>query len=512
MATGNFKDLFKNVRLTTFSAVLSILTVLLFNLTFFHRAAQHIEPGFNGIAIMACLAVLMLVINFFAYYLILYLGRFVGKVIIAILFILNSVCLYFINTYDVLLDDTMMGNIYNTNYTEATSYFSVDAILYILVFGVLPCILIFATKINYGSLKRFFASIGIALLAGIAVAFANMSNWPWVDRNSTELGSVILPWSYVVNTFRYNAEQREMNREEILLPDAEITDSRKDIVVLVIGESARRDHFSLYGYERDTNPLLSSTENLKAYKAVSNGTYTIAGVKAILSHEDSGKLYEILPNYLNRAGAEVIWHTSNWGQPPLHFENYRNRDDLKKEYPEINIDYDECLLAGLKEAVEATAKDKVLIVLHTSISHGPLYSSKYPKEFETFSPVSTSVEMSSVDRSELLNAYDNSIIYTDYILTKIISDLKAMPEWRSCMMFVSDHGESLGENNLYMHGVPMSIAPAEQYEIPFIVWTSDAGTQYKEKESLTQFSVFHSVLDFLSISSPVYDEKLNIFE
>lgn len=507
-----FKGLFKDVSLTAFSALLSVLTVLFFNLDFFKRAVQHIEPGFNGIAIIACLVILMLIINFFAYYLILYLGRFVGKVIIAILFILNSVCLYFINTYDVLLDDTMMGNIFNTNYSEATSYFSVDAVLYIIVFGVLPCILIFATKLKYGSLKKFFASIGIALLAGIAVAFANMSNWPWVDRNSTELGSVIIPWSYVVNTFRYRAEQKELNREEIPLPDAEITNDEKDIVVLVIGESARRDHFSLYGYERDTNPLLSATENLKAYEAVSNGTYTIAGVKAILSHEDSGKLYEILPNYLYRNGAEVVWHSSNWGQPPLHIEKYRNRDDLKKEHPDIDIDFDECLLAGLKEDIATTDKNKVLIVIHTSISHGPLYSSKYPKEFETFSPVSTSVEMSSVDRSELINAYDNSIIYTDYILSKIISGLKAMPEWRSCMMFVSDHGESLGENNLYMHGVPISIAPAEQYEIPFIVWTSDAEAHYKQKESLTQFSVFHSVLDFLGISSPVYDEELSIFE
>lgn len=504
--------IFKEVRLPLFSAVLSLLTVLLFNIPFFTHACKHIEPGFNGIAIIVCLVLLMLIINFFAYCIILFLGRTVGKVIIGILFILNSVCLYFINTYDVLLDDTMMGNIFNTNYAEATSYYSPDALLYILLLGVLPCIYIFAAKVNYGTLKKFFANIGAALLAGIVIAFANMSNWTWVDRNSTELGSIILPWSYVVNTFRYSAEQREMNREEILLPDATIADGRKDLVVLVIGESARRDHFSLYGYERMTNPLLSEKEGLKAYDAVSNGTYTIAGVKAILSHEDSGKLYEILPNYLFRNGAEVIWRTSNWGQPPLHIEKYMNLNDLKQKFPEVDTDYDECLLAGLREEIGSTDKDKVLVVLHTSICHGPLYSSKYPPEFEQFSPVSTSVEMSTVDKGELINAYDNSIIYTDYLLNRIIEGLKSMPQWRSCMMFVSDHGESLGENNLYMHGVPISIAPREQYEIPFIIWTSDPTIGYKERECLTQFSVFHSILDFMDIQSPVYNEELNIFE
>ena len=118
--------------------------------------------------------------------------------------------------------------------------------------------------------------------------------------------------------------------------------------------------------------------------------------------------------------------------------------------------------------------------------------------------------MSTSPVGELVNAYDNTVLYTDYLIHSIIEDLKSLPEWRTSMIFVSDHGESLGENNLYMHGVPISIAPAEQIEIPFIVWTSD-GTPLKENDVLTQHHVFHSVLNFLSVDSPAYDESMNIF-
>jgi len=154
-----------------------------------------------------------------------------------------------------------------------------------------------------------------------------------------------------------------------------------------------------------------------------------------------------------------------------------------------------------------------LIVLHTSTSHGPSYSKKYPPQFETFKPVCNSVELGNCSQTELINAYDNTIIYTDYILNNIIENLKQLKEYKSTMMFVSDHGESLGEKNLYMHGLPISIAPKEQYEIPFIVWLSDnSSKQLKPHKTLSQNHVFHSVLNFLNIESPIYKEEMNIFK
>jgi lipid A ethanolaminephosphotransferase len=219
-----------------------------------------------------------------------------------------------------------------------------------------------------------------------------------------------------------------------------------------------------------------------------------------------------LPNYLYRNNVDVIWRTTNWGEPPIHIKNYQTRETLIPNYKGEGANYDEILLSGLKEQIAASKKNKILIVLHTSTSHGPTYNKKYPAKFETFKPVCNSVELGNCSQTELINAYDNTIVYTDYILHTIIEDLKQLKDYNSTMLFVSDHGESLGEKNLYMHGVPLSIAPKEQYEIPFIVWLSNNSRQLKPISTVSQNHVFHSVLSFLSVKSPIYNEELNIYK
>lgn len=504
--------LFGDVRLSLVSAVLSLLNVAMFHAPFFGYAAENVEKGFNGGLIMVSLVLLMLLLNYLAFYLILYLGRIVGKILLSFLFIGSSIGYYFIRTYDVMIDDTMMGNVFNTNYSEASAYYSASALLYVLFMGILPSVLLFITKIDYGRLKGFFKNIGYTLVVCIVIAFVNITNWPWIDRHSTVGGSLVLPWSYVINSFRYQNSVREANREEIILPDATITDDVKSVVVLVIGESARRDHFSLYGYERETNPRLSRIDGLKAYKANSSATYTTAGVKAILEYRDCGELYEILPNYLFRNGVDVVWRSSNWGQPPLHIDRYQTSTDVAAQYEGVSDSLDESLIAGLRNLVETSQKNKMLIVLHTSTSHGPAYTTRYPPEFELFKPVCNTVEMSKCPHDQLMNAYDNTIVYTDYLLSEVIGQLQSLTDWKSCMIYVSDHGESLGEKNLYMHGVPMSVAPAEQYEIPFIVWRSDGTDSCRQLDLIGQHHVFHSVLRFLGIGSPVFDDGYCIFD
>lgn len=496
--------------LTVVSIVLSIFTAVAFHVPFFRQALANIEGGFNGVMIIGGLGIIMLALNFFFYYLLLYIGRIVGKFILAISFIGNAITLYFINTYEVLVTDQMMGNVFNTQFSEASGFFSPAFIFYILLLGVPPCIYIFCRKFEYGSCKRFFANIGIALGTIIAVVGLNLKNTTWIDRNSTELGSLLMPWSYTVNSVRFWNAERRRNAEEIKLPDAALTDSTKQVCVLIIGESARRDRFSLYGYERLTNPLLAQ-DSVTSLIANASATYTTAGVKAIVDHAPTGKLYEILPNYLFRTGIDVVWRTNNWGEPPVHIEKYRKAEDIKQMYPEADAAYDGILLEGLVDEVKSSGKDKVFIVLHTSTSHGPTYNKKYPAEFEKFIPVCNTVEMSKVDPAELNNAYDNSILYTDYLIHNTIEAMKVLDDWSSCVLFVSDHGESLGENNLYMHGVPMSMAPREQVEIPFIVWTSDINQRVKEQE-VGHYHVFHSVLDFFGVDSPIYNSNMTIFE
>lgn len=500
----------RNISLSLFAAILSAFTLFAFHFPFFSYVAGNVTGGFNCFVIMASLVLMMFTLNYFVYYLVLFLGRIVGKCILAFTFLADAVTLYFINSYEVLINSKMMGNVFNTRYSEASGFFSWSLIAYIVFLGIIPSLYIVLQRVDYGKWKKFFGNTGIALGTVIVLALVNMTNWPWIDRNASVMGSLIMPWSYTINTFRWYNSERQRNQQEILLPDAVIASESKDVCVLVIGESARRANFSLYGYERLTNPLLAG-DSVTALIAEAAATYTTEGVKAILDHKATGKLYEILPNYLHRAGADVQWRTSNWGEPPVHIDSYLNIHDIKKKHPEANEHYDEILLEGLGDAIRNSPEDKTLIVLHTSTSHGPTYFRKYPEEFNVFTPVCTTVEMSKANRDELINAYDNTILYTDHILHSVIDTLRNIPDRRSCMIFVSDHGESLGEGNLYMHGVPLSVAPKVQTEIPFIVWTSDSTLSVDPGKSVSQYHVFHSVLRFLDVDSPVYNPDFDIF-
>jgi len=454
----------------------------------------------------------MIVLNSFVFYIILFLSRIVGKSLLVLFFIINAIAIYFVNTYGVIIDKSMVGNILNTNFNESSSFFSMKLIIYLVLFGILPSVYIIKTKIINVTLKRFAITSSLTLLFVALLIFANASNWLWIDKNSKQLGALAMPWSYSVNTMRFYIHKHKKNEKEILLPNATIADNKKSIVVLVIGESARSQNFSLYGYKKNTNPLLSKVDNLFSFKATSCATYTTAGVKCILEHKNSNDLYEILPNYLNRNNVDVIWRTTNSGEPPIHIKNYQTRESLALNCKGDGCNYDEVLLTNLKEQILASKKNKILIVLHTSTSHGPTYSKKYPTQFETFKPVCNSVELGNCSQQELINAYDNTIVYTDYILYNVIENLKALKEYSSAMLFVSDHGESLGEKNLYMHGLPLSIAPKEQFDIPFVVWFSDSSKQLKPNRTVSQNHVFHSVINFLGIRTPIYDENMNIFK
>ena len=503
-----------NFKITHFVVIMSSLLFILFHYPFFKFVFNNVDyKSFTGVSIIVSLVIAMLVANAFALFLIFFFSRLVGKILLVLFFIINAVAVYFINTYSVIIDESMIGNILNTNYSESSSFFSIKLVLYVVFLGILPSIFIIKAKIITVTVKKFLVSISLTLLFLLTLAFANASNWLWIDKNSKTLGGLAMPWSYAVNIPLFYIHQFKKNEKEILLPDATIKDNQKSVVILVIGESARSENFSLYGYPKNTNPLLSKTPNVSHFNATSDATYTTAGVKSIVEHENTDELYEILPNYLYRNNVDVIWRTTNWGEPPVHIKNYQNREALMPNCKGDGCDYDGILLSGLKEQILASKKNKILIVLHTSTSHGPTYSKKYPAQFEIFKPVCNSVELGNCSHTELVNAYDNTIVYTDYLLANVIKDLKQLQEYKSAMIFVSDHGESLGENNLYMHGLPRSIAPKQQYEIPFIVWTSDnSARQMKPNKILTQNYVFHSVLNFLNIQSPVYKEQMNIFK
>lgn len=501
----------KKIKLTYFALLFSFINLILYHYPFYKFVFSNINvKSFNGILLLVSLTIATILANALFFYILLFLFRSFGKWLLAVFFVINSIAVYFINTYGVIIDETMIGNIINTNYEESSSFLSFGLFAYIVLLGILPSVLLFKIKFVRTKLKRFLLHVFLTLVFLLSLAFFNSSNWLWVDKNSKTLGGLVMPWSYTVNISLFYKHKNK--QKPILLPNATINNTEKSVAVLVIGESARSNNFSLYGYEKNTNPLLSKIDNIYHYEAESCATYTTAGLKCILEHEYTNDLYETLPNYLYRNDVEVIWRTTNWGEPTVKTKNFQNKQALQELCAGEQCGYDEVLLNGLREQILASNKNKILVVLHTNTSHGPTYYKKYPEQFEKFSPVCKSVELANCTQEELINAYDNTIVYTDYILATLIQELKQLDEYNSSMIFISDHGESLGEKNLYMHGMPASIAPKEQLDIPFIVWLSDDSKKLKENQQHSQHNVFHSVLDFLKIESPIYDPTMSIYE
>lgn len=495
-----------------FILILSALQVVFFHfpLLAFIRANLALD-SFSAGVLFVSLVLFLFALTAFMPFLLGLISFKITKFWFALTSLTNAIAVYFVASYGAFLDKTMMGNLFNTRYSEAGEFLSLKMVLWIVALGIVPAYFVLSQKIEKPTRKTLAKFSALTFATLIVLAGINFHNLLWFDKHSKQLGALSMPYSYIINSMRYLQGEWAKNKREIPLPDAKIIDDKKAVVVLVIGESARSQNFSLYGYERDTNPLLSQIGGgqLKHFDAKSSTTYTSGSVKNMLSHKNSSDLYEILPNYLSRNGVSVAWRSANWGEPPLHIQNVMGYTELSQKYAKFDDGYESALVANLSDEIKATDSPKVLIVIHTSTSHGPTYYKKYPPEFERFAPVCKSVE--GCVQSEIINAYDNTILYTDFLLHSIITQLRKMSEYDSTMIFVSDHGESLGENGVYMHGVPMAFAPKEQYEIPFIVWSSRPNA-LKDLPKATHFHIFHSVLAFLGVESEIFDEKMNIFK
>ncbi len=449
------------------------------------------------------------------------------KLMVITLTLLNSVALYFIDSFGVVLDRSMMGNIFNTNVAEASDLFHPKLLLYVALLGIAPALLVFRLKIIKPSwYKQGLSMVAIVVLA-VVWLYANASSWLWLDKNMRQFGGLVLPWSYVVNSARHYSNVAEASATQELLPPASFVDNQRVVVVLVIGESARAKNFSVYGYPRPTNPRLSTLPVMVMPHARSCASYTTESIRCMLSHQgaqaDFATHYEPLPSYLQRHGVNVGWRSNNWGQPRLQVGSFLTAAKIREDCKDADcerLNYDEVLLHKLDQQIANSTSTKTFIVLHQTGSHGPQYHTKYPPEFEIFKPACKSVELSSCSTQELVNAYDNTIAYTDHVLASLIQQLSTLKNTAAVMIYASDHGESLGENGLYLHGTPAAVAPDVQMDIPFIAWTSD---EFKRQRGLAtgavvpagQYShdnVFHSVMGALGMHSSIYKKELDIFQ
>jgi lipid A ethanolaminephosphotransferase len=458
------------------------------------------------------------------------------KPLMVLVTLCNALALYAMETYQVILDKAMMGNVMNTNADESLALFHPRLLIYLLLAGLFCLILFRFFRLKNKTRLNRLGHFVIAVLISLGLIFVNSSSWLWVDKHAKMIGGLLLPWSYTVNTARYLNDQKLASRKLDQLPELIwAADAGLPVtVVLVIGESARAQNFSLLGYERQTNPRLEKRNLLLMKSAQSCSTYTTRSLECMLSHEPraSGLTHEILPNYLHRSGqVQVLWRARNWGEPQLNFDSVlrgKRLSDLCVAPDCLHANQDETLLAGLESEIQQTKFNKQLIVLHQSGSHGPAYNQKYPADFSRFEPVCDTVDLKKCTPQALINAYDNSILYTDHLLDQLIALLERQTQRRTVMIYISDHGESLGEGGWYLHGAPEILAPKEQKNIPFFVWASpsfsrESGFNPIRAQTNTEtivatgsvnghHQIFHSVLGALGGKSSAYRADLDIFQ
>lgn len=450
------------------------------------------------------------------------------KVVASVFAFANASALYFMVSYNMLLDRTMIANILGTNSSEAGGLWHPSILPYLMFLGVLPTVLIWWTKVYRSTwIRRALSSVAV-FVSLLAWLFATSATWLWYDQHATELGSKILPWSYVVNTARYYNREALDEREQVLLPDAAFeTDSpkRKMVVVLVMGEAARAANFARYGYDKDTNPFTAKTSLTALPAGLSCATNTISSTACILTHEGSAASshtkQEPLPSYLTRQGIETIYRTNSAGPPPVKVTTFETTRDIADRCegnacPQYKLD--EVLNWKLAEALKASTSDRIFVTMHQTGSHGPAYHKQYPAGFDHFQPECKTVQIGSCSSDELYNSYDNTIRYTDHLLADLIAQLKTL-DADSVMIYVSDHGQSLGENGFYLHGAPNAVAPNVQREVPFLVWMSEG---FKARRALSEADIipeksyphdfpFHSVMGAFGMRSPIYKPEFDIF-
>ena len=436
--------------------------------------------------------------------------------VVSILFIGNSVALFYMNSYGVVLDRGMLSNVWNTDVAEASELLHPRLLLYVVGMGIVPTIALWCVRVKASRRVHLLSFSVLVTVITLGWGYLASSTWLWIDEHAKQLGGRALPWSYVFNSVRHFKDVRSTNIQMTPLPDGHFVDEHRTLVVLVIGETARAQNFSLYGYPRKTNPLLEKQNLLLVPDAMACSTYTTASLRCMLSHTPprlfGSNQYEPLPSYLQRQGVEVIWRTKNWGEPPLQVHTYQRADEFAAECQGEGCQFDEALLSGLVTEINLSTAQKMFVVLHQKGSHGPAYHTRYPPEFEKFKPVCRSVDLSQCDQQSLINAYDNTILYTDYVLNKLISQLKGVVDRNVMMIYISDHGESLGEHGLYLHGTPYSVAPDWQKSIPFLIWRSSGfNNDFGDTSgAFGHHNVFHTVMGEIGLQSSIYKSSHDV--
>lgn len=523
------------------SVTLSILTALYalttLNQTFWAKAATYLAGQTTVLVTLA----IGLGAAFIAIFVTLSV-KYLTKPVLMIFVLAGAASGWFMDHFGVIIDKEMIRNAAETSGPEAGHLVTPAFVFHIFLVGILPCLLIAWVKISH---RPFLHKVGYnmaviipSVLVFTGAAYSQAGTFAFTIRQHREWFETLNPLFPISSTFLYAigaGEEHGIVAQPLGL-DARVSDAEADIkgqrkprvTIVVVGETARASSFQLGGYEQPTNPELSQEDIVYFKDTTSCGTATAVSVPCMFSGlgrsnytHTKGLASENLMDVLSHAGIRTEWWDNNTGSKGMalripYKELYQTNDPRFCENGECK---DEILLDQLDNWLNSVDHDAVL-VLHQLGSHGPAYYARYPDAYRRFTPDCRSSEFSACHRQEIINAYDNSILYTDHVLATIIHKLKAQ-ETRIApsMIFMSDHGESLGEKGLFLHGAPWIVAPDQQTHIPFVLWlgqearakTARGCWSHQATEPQSHDNLFHTVLGLMQVETKVHDKSKDIY-
>lgn len=533
-------SLLKKSSSNRFVLLLATYYIAVFNIPFFEIVKKGIEKQGDinyffifsiPFFLIAALSIIFSILNI----------KHLGKPLFIILTMASSLVFYAALKYHIIFNVGMFENIFQTNNAEALTYINLSSIISFLFTGIIPCILIYKTKISYQPLYRELKSrlAFISLMLGVIVIIVLffLQNYITFGRNNDEIKRYIIPTYFVSSLTKYvnvNFLSTPLEYHQ-LGTDAKLTtaiDKKPELLVLVVGETARAMNYQFYGYQRPTNQYTNKYNVVAFQDFTSCGTATAVSLPCMFSRLDrqhydhpQAMAQDNLIDVIKHAGIDVYWFDNDSGCKGVckHVKNLTLPHAKNLKDCDGRFCFDQVLINKLKDTLtEITHPTNTLIVLHIIGSHGPTYYLRYPMDKRPFLPDCRRSDIENCTHQELINSYDNTIAYTDYILSEVITELQSQDNrFNTGMIYLSDHGESLGENGMYLHGAPYSLAPKEQTHIPFLTWFSTGFLQshrlelscIKEKSQqggYSQDNLFDTILGILNISTKVYQPSMDM--
>lgn len=462
---------------------------------------------------------------------ILVLNRWTMKILLPLLLMVTAAAVYYMNHYRVYLDPDMVRNVLVTDSKEASELLTPGLLVSLLVCGLLPCLLVWRSRPVQRSVSRGLAMHAAGLLLSLIVAAAaiGLAYQPLASlmRNQQDIRHLITPGNWVVSLVKVLMDDKASNGPKAEIGKGAATErpanARPRLLLLVVGETVRAHNWGMDGYGRQTTPKLALQDGINYPDVTACGTNTEVSLPCMFSPQglrayDRKAIRESqsLLHLLDRLGVKTLWRDNQSGCKgvcsDLPFEAMSQL--ANPGYCSDGRCFDGVLLDGLKSKIDETKGDAI-IVLHMLGNHGPAYYRRYPDEFRKFTPTCDTDQLASCDAEAIRNSYDNSILYADDVLSKAVELLKQeSPSRDTAMLYLSDHGESLGENGLYLHGVPRSIAPEMQLKVPMWLWLSpemrkadgiDMGCMLAKRIApRTHDAMFSTVLGLMRVRADVY--------